>query len=306
MLNKIKIGWTRFVGVLDYFATPWMDSPARSGLLTLAFGAIGGVYGSAIWSSSVDGDMREAPVDELAEQVEFYTNGHLMQFPDNCGLEDSYILLSKDAEGKMQISKGDNWFSQLQTPDEQSRLIDDVDDCMDSLSKWAAKGNFDFADDFYYASNAKYASPFLVNDINAGEQRLHIDIIDRDVDDLEDIVEDRDDYNAEGDNTSLYQEEFAKAQQSWAAYKANAQSANVYFDKSGEIKNADKYPKYDHDSVTARDALGLFGYSFIAGFLLISGPLSTRWGTGYNRRVENRDEKINQLKSMSGRDRPIL
>ena len=307
MLKKIQIGWLRFKGGVDYFASGLKDN-------TFEIFILGGLMGSLIggimtaFPAFVKESGLHSAADNFEEQVNIEQGASLYKFPEDCDMGDNHYLISKKMDGGVQISRGNHKFSEILPIDEQREVTNAAADCMDAISTWASKGNYKFADEFTFVSDVSYSSPILVDDINSDEAlTLHIDIQEENSeapDKLETVVKALDGYDADNDNTALYADEFAKASTAWKSYMKGQNARDPYFE-GDEVKHAQNYPTYEYDSLTFKQGLTLFGTGMFATLLFFAGPASTRW-SDYDDRERARDKKIADLKVMSGRDKPIL
>jgi hypothetical protein len=159
-----------------------------------------------------------------------------------------------------------------------------------------------FAEEFSYQAGLDYSEVGIIFDRTDGETRLYKDIIEESNDappHLQAVVEALDSYAEEADNSRLYRAEFAKAQQTWGAYKSERNSKDPYFTRDKALKNEESHAKYEYSSVGFELWGGLMGGSALAIFLFNCGPGTYSRGGAYNRREEEREEKINTINSLA-------
>lgn len=230
-----------------------------------------------------------------------------MQFPDSCDLGNNHYLFYT-ASGQPQIAKGNYKLAELLPASEQRGLQKDISECFEDMGRWASRGKMKFAEEFSYLGGIQYSAPILFEDKQDGDTALKIDIIeidDESPDTLKKTVEALDGFDENADNDGLFREEFTKAQLAWAPYVQADINTSVHFNGE-EIKGVDQLPKYEYRSLTLTTMLGAAGLSIAGMFMFFAGPASYYRGGGYDRRAQERRDRIEDIKKLSGLDNPIL
>jgi hypothetical protein len=240
--------------------------------------------------------------DDADRDVELYEGGSLMAFPDNCDLGSDFYLISKKKGGGLEFGRGGHDYTQVLPIETQDEIADDISDCMDDMADWVNEGRLNFAEEFRYQAGLSYSEAGIIFDGRTDKIKLYKDILEEDRDKpphLKAAVESMDSYVEDGDNSTLYQAEFAKAQKDWARYKYDRQYEDPYYTKDETVKNIGSYARYEYDSIGLKLVGGLVGGSILGAFFLINGPM-TSWRDGaYKQRKEDRQEKIKDIKALA-------
>lgn len=300
---NIKAGWIYLSGSADFIFSHFMAAlkPGVAWLFTGACSLFSTVFlTTAYMANKYDAlyDHSEYMDQDLTER----DDGQLIKFPDVCSADDGYYLLSKASDGKMEISKASGSLASLTNIKGQDDFVEDLDECMETVSKWAAKENYNFADEFYYASDVSYTEAVYV-DFNDGTGALYKDItVDVDFDSLLETVEDHDSYNddAKSYNLPLFKAEFDKARNAWEIFKDNRTQKDFFFDADDKLKSLEDFPKYKFEHVTGGEVLTAM--SFNAGIGVFLSGVILGAGSGYRSRKEARQKKLDTINALKGRD----
>jgi hypothetical protein len=302
----MKSGWIRFSGGVDKLASGFAYNPAGTLLLSGIFGAVIGSalsLGAALYKSEGAQDFSEAA--DPAMQV--FENGTLMRFPEDCGLDDDYYLLSKKPGGGMEISKDNFDYSHVLTAEKQKDIAENISSCMDVMAKWTENDNFEFANEFRHITGVEYTETGLIHDLTEEKTWLYKDILnmgDNETLSMEAMVKNNEDYVEDGDNKALYRAAFKQAASSWDEYRRNDNQTEPYY-AGGEIKNADQYVQYEYHSMSAQTwSKTMGGVGLLALFMVAGGD--TRRSSAYHERAAKRKERLSAISALSGRDTPIL
>ena len=309
-MNKLKIMGLKTIGAVDYYASSLRNNSFLAVAMSVAMGCL-----FTLMSAGFTAVVKEINLKDAADDLENVTtrqDGFVYGFPSSCDMDYDYYLIAKDNEGEWSLSAGDNLSIVDVLPvDEQQDQYDDVKNCVAHMVDWAKNDKFSFAEEFKYAGNVTYSAPIIIHDINSDENTLRIDVIDgvpfgetskmR----LDKIVAAHDDYEEEGDNTAIYKGEFSKAATGFIEYMDDHQDDEIYF-KGEQIKNANRHPVYEYDSMTFKDILWFGGGSLSLSFLFVAGPMTSYRGSAYDARAEKRTARIGELNALSGRDKPLM
>lgn len=299
---NLKVGWIRLKGAADFVGSSFLSIFKISNILpTFVASFIASLYATGIYIN-----VKEEPyndhTDHMEADVSQYRDGHILRVIDNCTAKDRYYLLSKRADDSYEISVKRGDAAQIIPHDQQEEIVKDISECMDTLAEWAKDDNYNFADEFYYASGIEYAEPVYITDTNDSYTGLYKDLLDiDDIDNLEDVVEDHDDYDSDQDNLSLYKQEFEKAQQTWSRFEKDFAKRDLYFNNDGEVKNPDKYPQHSFESASATDVLKVWGTSVLIT-ALICGAITLTNNASYHSRAARRRSDAAKAKQIQGLD----
>jgi hypothetical protein len=298
---NIKVGWLKLTGAVDYMWSGFKEKPIEAPVMSTIFGVfVGSVMSLGI--AIVDDIGRQSFSDDADRDVEMFEGGAIMTFPENCDLDTNYYLISKKKGGGLEIGRGSHTYARALPIEDQEKITDDISDCMDDMSDWVKANRFNFAEEFRYQAEVEYSEAGIIFDHTDGEKSLYKDIIEESNDGpphLQDVVEALDSYVEDGDNSRLYRAEFAKAQQTWGAYKSERNSKDPYFTRDKTLRNEESHAKYEYSSVGFELWSTLMAGSVLSIFLFSCGPGSSYRGGAYNRREEEREEKINAIKSLA-------
>jgi hypothetical protein len=302
----MKSGWIKFSGGVDKIASGLAYDPLGKVMGGAVIGAILGTFMTLVVGAYKEEGAQDFS-DSVDQDMQIFEDGTLMRFPDVCGLDDNYYLISQKPKSGLEISRGNYDYSHVLTAKEQRGVADEISSCMDAMRGWARKGNFEFANEFRHIPNVEYSEAGLVQDHADATIHLHKDISEVSENDrksMHNIIKAQDDYVEDGDNSGLYHAAFNAASQSWNNYNRHANDAEVYYN-GDEIKNADQYEKYEYSSVGYLDwAKTVGGVGLLALFMMAGGD--TRRSNAYETRAAKRRERLSAIKSLSGRDTPIL
>lgn len=304
---SVKTAWIKLCGGVDKVASGLAYDPLGKVFGGAVIGAIMGTFITLVVGAYKEESAQDFS-DSVDQDMQIFEDGTLMRFPDVCGLDDDYYLISQKPKGGLEISRGNYDYSHVLKAKEQREVADAISSCMNSMHGWARKGNFEFANEFRHISNVEYSEAGLVQDHADAEIHLHKDISEVSESDrksMHNIIKAQDDYVEDGDNSGLYHAAFNAAAQSWNSYKRQANDAEVYYNNGNEIKNADQYAKYEYSSVGYLDwGKTVGGVGVLAIFMLAGGH--TRRSSAYAEREDRRRERLSAIKALSGRDTPIL
>jgi hypothetical protein len=222
---SLKTGWLKLSGTVDYFWSGFKQEPV---LTTMLSGVFGGLVGAALTGMvyvTKDAGVKSFH-DDADRDVELYEGGSLMAFPDNCDLGSDFYLISKKKGGGLEFGRGGHDYTQVLPIETQDEIADDISDCMDDMADWVNEGRLNFAEEFRYQAGLSYSEAGIIFDGRTDKIKLYKDILEEDRDKpphLKAAVESMDSYVEDGDNSTLYQAEFAKAQKDWARYKYDRQ-----------------------------------------------------------------------------------
>tara|TARA_R110002124_G_scaffold129483_1_gene290791 strand:- start:89424 stop:90344 length:921 start_codon:yes stop_codon:yes gene_type:complete len=298
---SLKTGWLKLSGTVDYFWSGFKTSPAATTIWSPIFGAIAGTVMSIGLLIADEAGVKSFS-DDADRDVEMFEGGVAMAFPDNCDLGTDFYLISNKKGGGLEIGRGYHSYSRVLPIETQEKITDDISDCMDDMADWVKKDRLQFTEEFRYQAGLTYSEAGIVFDHTDGETLLSKDIIEEKSDKpahLKAVVEALDSYVEDSDNTRLFKAEFAKAQDSWNEYKSKRNSRDPYFTRDNELKNVDSYAQYEYSSVGLELWGGLVGGSTLAIFLFNCGPGTGYRGGGYDRREEEREEKIKAVKALA-------
>ncbi len=311
MFNKIEKTWLGLKSNVDYLASGAKKQPFTVLFLGSVFGFFIGTL-SSVGVHLIKDSAMENSGEKFEDVVTTRDDGHLYRLPDDCDMDYTYYLIGRDKGGKLALSAGgSSSMVNVLSADEQKDQREDMQNCLGHLADWAKNDNFKFADDFHYLSNITYSSPVVINDIVDEKQYLRIDIIDgvpsgdaanwR----MDKIVKDKDAYNEDGDNKSLYLREFSSAVVGFVDYLQAPQKQEIYY-QGEQIKNADQYPVYDYNGLSFAKVMKIYGGATLLSMFMLAGPMGNRSGTGYREREDKRRARINEINQMSGRSKPLM
>tara|TARA_R110002126_G_scaffold13118_4_gene56877 strand:- start:27481 stop:28395 length:915 start_codon:yes stop_codon:yes gene_type:complete len=302
----MKSAWIKLSGGVDKLASGFAYNPAGNLILSGLFGAVFGSilsFGTAILKNEGVQDFSEGADQEM----QVFENGTLMRFPEDCGLDDDYYLLSKKPGGGMEISKGNYDFSHVLNASAQQKVTNNISACMDVMAKWARNDNFEFSNEFRHITGVEYSEAGLIHDLTEEETWLYKDILnmgDSETMTMETMVKNNEGYVEDDDNKALYRAAFKQATNSWGEYRRNDNQTEPYY-ASGEIKNADQYAQYEYHSMSfATWGKTVGGVGLLALFMIAGGD--TRRSSAYETRAAKRRERLSAINALSGRDTPIL
>lgn len=297
-IDKCKIGWINTKGFVDYYKSG-INSETQFGTIFLGT-VLGGVITLA--TAIIKDEGRFSAASSVEDQIDLRQGGHIVRFPDNCGLDDDIYLLYKE-DNVLQIGRGRSGGAFVKPLDEQQDIQDDIRDCMDDMSDWIAKGNMNFMEELHYADVLEYSSPIVIQDAYDGDQELLIDIMETSdgfSKSLDKNIKKSDAYDDEADNRSLYVDAFSKLEDAWAPYDKNDIKKQFYYDGQ-ELKATKTLPVYEYKPLRLTD---LF-YSVGAGLLIVGGVLFGPGGyrdSGYHKRAEQRQKAKANIKTVQGLD----
>jgi hypothetical protein len=298
---NIKVGWLKLSGAVDYMWSGFREKPIQAPVMSTIIGAFAGSVLS-LGLLIVDDIGTQSFSDDADRDVELFEGGAIMTFPDNCDLGSNHYLISKKKGGGLELSHGGHSYARVLPIEDQEKITDDISDCMDDMYDWVKEGRLNFAEEFRYQAGLDYSEAGIIFDRTDGETRLYKDIIEESNDappHLQAVVEALDSYAEEADNSRLYRAEFAKAQQTWGAYKSERNSKDPYFTRDKNLKDVESYATYQYNSVSLKLWGGLMGGSALAVFLFNCGPNTRRRDDAYDQREEKRQEKIKDIQSLA-------
>lgn len=298
---NLKTGWLKLSGTVDYFWSGFKENPISTSIWSPIFGAIAGTVMS-VGLLLADDLGTKSFSDDADRDVEMFEGGAVMAFPDNCDLDTNFYLISKKKGGGLELGRGTHRHTRVLPIETQEKMTDDISDCMEDMADWVKEDRFNFTEEFRYQAGLEYSEAGVIFDRTHDQIKLYKDIIEEKSDQpqhLKAVVEALDSYVEDGDNTKLYKAEFAKAQKTWSDYKSDRNSRDPYFARDETLKNVDSYATYEYGSVGLKLWGGLMGGSALAIFLFNCGPGTSYRGGAYNRREEEREEKMNAIKSLA-------
>lgn len=292
---SVQSKWIKFKGGIDHFISG-IDGLGVSGFsLNIVWGALI-TFGVGVSTILV----QDACTDDFSEnfdKVQRFDNGVILKFPEDCDLYSPYMISNKSGGGLelSRVTLGHSSAYALSRAPQQD-LAADIDTCLVDLSQSVAKADFDFADDFWVATNITYSDVGLIYERNSQASHLRKDIIDWDEKllSLEDVVEERADFDDDRENVALFTDEFNKVVHLWATYLAQQNDVDPYFD-DGSIKDANQYQKYETYDLTGNHWWSLWGGSATI-LLMFSGVSSSSYRpAAYHKRQKARDEQLAAL-----------
>jgi hypothetical protein len=308
MLNWLKIQSIRAKGA----AHSLIDVVKNGGVAPLAISGILALYaGMGFAALFFQDDNRDDFSSEVGDAVAIHENGIGVDLPGDCDVDGQYYILS-NKKGGTELVNDDSGSGFARVPDVETQkyTAELISNCFDEMAlRLDNEADIDAVEDLAYGFNVTYSDMAVLRDSEDNAQDLGIDVIDVDLLSLEDRVENHSDYDGEAvdENIALYRDEFKTVQQRWnnAAKKIESKSdTDPYRDTNGAILNADKYARYDYDSLTLMEAVKPIGVAFpiCILFLCATGAFNSR---SFQESSEKRKEQIAYLKRTKGSS-PIL
>ncbi|MAH04655.1 MAG: hypothetical protein CL561_03745 [Alphaproteobacteria bacterium] len=305
---NIRKNWLKCVGAVDYVFTGLTkdlgDNVAKVGIAS----AIGGIVFTIAATITAQNYAQDFSEDLDTGDLAVQDGGAQFGFPEDCGVGEGYYLFSKNPNGGYELSYSySNEWSNVRSEQDQKKMLDNANECMDTIKGWAKKNNYKFADEFSYLADVEYTDVGLVYETDTKVSSLYKDVIGDDIETMSEVIKEYDEYDVSGSNIKLYKAEFNKAVEAWDYYTDRFNPDVEYYDSDGNIKYANQYARYEYDDQF--NSSSWFFYSCLAGGLMLCGiglSSSTYRGAGYYERKEKRDQRIAELSVMDGRSGPLM